>query len=327
MDDFFINNTETDTKQQNRLFNIEKSISSMENVSSNMISNITNMSKHNHVIIKNDISSLENVCSNIIPNITNMSEHRHVIIKNNISSMENVCSKINIKLQNIDLELKAYIDTSKNSNQVMANIEEDVSTLYHNLTEVDNSLSETLMDIKDAVQDLNSSFVGSLSKTGPANCNDLYNEGMKTSAAVQIFPYSCCPDHSEYVVCDQQFDLGRWTIIQRRQDVRPRENFYRGMSDYVRGFGMLSGEFWIGLKLIHELTTHSKQELHITLEDWDGNVKWARYSTFKIGSAEDNYRLNVTGYSGDAGDALSFHQGQAFSTFDEDNDPHTSVQC
>ncbi|CAL4236508.1 unnamed protein product [Meganyctiphanes norvegica] len=209
----------------------------------------------------------------------------------------------------------------------MANIEEGVSSLRHNMTEVDNSLSETLMDIKDAVQDLNSSMIESLSRTGAANCKDLLKIEINTTEPVQIYPYTCCPDHSEDVVCNQQLDQGGWTIIQRRQDVRPRENFYRGMSDYVRGFGMLSGEFWIGLKLIHELTTQSKQELHITLEDWDGNVRWARYSTFKIGSAEDKYRLTVSGYSGDAGDALAYHQGQAFTTFDEDNDPHTGAQC
>ncbi|CAL4205401.1 unnamed protein product, partial [Meganyctiphanes norvegica] len=89
---------------------------------------------------------------------------------------------------------------------------------------------------------------------------------------------------------------------------------------YVEGFGDLDGEFWVGLKLIHELTTHSKQELHILLEDWEGETRWARYSNFYITSAEDNYRITVTGYSGDAGDAMDYHNGAAFSTPERDND-------
>ena len=33
-------------------------------------------------------------------------------------------------------------------------------------------------------------------------------------------------------------------IFQRRLD--GSENFYRNFSDYVRGFGKLTGDFWLG---------------------------------------------------------------------------------
>ena len=112
----------------------------------------------------------------------------------------------------------------------------------------------------------------------------------------QIFPYSSSPSQGVSVLCDHVSDGGQWTIIQRRKDVEPREDFDRSWEEYVEGFGDLDGEFWVGLKLIHELTTHSKQELHILLEDWEGETRWARYSNFYITSAEDNYRITVTGY-------------------------------
>ena len=89
----------------------------------------------------------------------------------------------------------------------------------------------------------------------------------------QISPYSSSPDVSVSVVCDQSTDRGRWTVIQRRKDVQPRENFTRVWSDYVQGFGELEGEFWMGLKLIHELSRQSPQELYISLEDWEGEKR------------------------------------------------------
>ncbi|CAL4119387.1 unnamed protein product, partial [Meganyctiphanes norvegica] len=177
--------------------------------------------------------------------------------------------------------------------------------------------------------DINLNITKILCQTPPSrNCADLYSKGCKSSEPAKIFPYSCCPDDSVSVLCDHVSDGSQWTIIQRRQVVELRENFNRSWADYVQGFGELEGgEFWIGLKLIHELTTHSKQELHIALEDWDGDKRWAKYGEFSVGPAEDNYKLKVTGYTGDAGDAMKeYHNGQAFSTFDRDNDS-SGINC
>jgi len=41
-------------------------------------------------------------------------------------------------------------------------------------------------------------------------------------------------------------------------------------------------------------------------------------------SEQSNYTLRVSGYSGNAGyDALSYHDGMMFTTYDRDNDPYT----
>ena len=55
------------------------------------------------------------------------------------------------------------------------------------------------------------------------------------------------------------------------------------------------------------------------------NWYWAEYSTFRVLTEADNYKLQVSGYSGNAGyDALSYHNGMMFTTYDRDNDPAPS---
>ena len=54
---------------------------------------------------------------------------------------------------------------------------------------------------------------------------------------------------------------------------------------------------------------------------------YAEYSTFRVLSEAYNYTLQVGGFSGNAGrDALGYHNGRQFSTFDRDND-RSSGNC
>src|SRR5258705_937728 len=56
------------------------------------------------------------------------------------------------------------------------------------------------------------------------------------------------------VYCDVDTDGGGWTVFQRRADITPHVDFYRGWDDYKAGFGDLNGEFWLGESRIY--TSH-----------------------------------------------------------------------
>ena len=120
-------------------------------------------------------------------------------------------------------------------------------------------------------------------------------------------------------------DEGGWTVFQRRMD--GTEDFYRDWADYVKGFGDLNGEFWLGLSKIHRLTNRPTTALRVDLEDFDGNTRYANYSTFKVLDSSRKYQLNIAGYSGDAGDGFTYHNGYNFTTRDQDNDPWGSNNC
>ena len=126
------------------------------------------------------------------------------------------------------------------------------------------------------------------------------------------------------VYCDMETASGGWEVFQRRMD--GTKNFYRTMADYVKGFGDLNGEFWLGLNKINRLTNSGSttKSLRVDLEDFDGNKRNAKYTTFRVLDSSREYQLFVSGYSGNAGDSLTYHSGMNFSTYDQDNDAYNA---
>ena len=69
-------------------------------------------------------------------------------------------------------------------------------------------------------------------------------------------------------------------------------------SDYKHGFGNLNGEFWLGLDKIHRLTSDNNSMLHVDLEDFEENTRYAEYSMFGVMSENEKYKLILGSYSG-----------------------------
>ncbi|XP_067345177.1 microfibril-associated glycoprotein 4-like [Channa argus] len=94
-------------------------------------------------------------------------------------------------------------------------------------------------------------------------------------------------------------------------------DFYRPWDQYKLGFGNAATEYWLGLENIFHLTLRKKYELLVDMEDFSGNKAFARYTSFSIDPETYGYKLHVSGFiNGGAGDALTYHNGQKFSTFD-----------
>ena len=117
-----------------------------------------------------------------------------------------------------------------------------------------------------------------------------------------------------------------WTVIQKRFD--GSVDFYCYWTDYKDGFGDVSGEYWLGNDVIHQLSSQANYTLRVVLTDWDNVTKYAIYSTFTVAIEADSYRLSIGGFSSDAGDAMMQQgNGQMFSNRDQDNDSYVSGSC
>ena len=130
------------------------------------------------------------------------------------------------------------------------------------------------------------------------------------------------------VWCDQEH--GGWIVIQRRMN--GKLHFYHNWDAYKHGFGDVQREFWIGNDNLHVLSASrlvnpSGTELRIDLEDWSNKKVYAAYNVFKVDRENTNYRLHVGGFTGTAGDSMSYHNNMMFSTPDRDHDLSLSEQC
>ncbi|XP_067259689.1 microfibril-associated glycoprotein 4-like [Chanodichthys erythropterus] len=159
----------------------------------------------------------------------------------------------------------------------------------------------------------------------PVDCSDLYKAGQTVSGIYSIYPAGDVP---VWVYCDmisggKDEDNGGWTVIQRRMD--GSIHFYQPWKEYKRGFGTTEGKYWLGLENFHQLTRNRKYMLRVDLEDFTGRKGFALYSSFSVSPETDGYKLHVSGFrDGGAGDSLSAHNDQKFSTFDKDRDSYGS---
>ena len=98
--------------------------------------------------------------------------------------------------------------------------------------------------------------------------------------------------------------------------------FNRSWNEYKRGFGDTNSNYWIGNDMLSYLTTNDNYTLRFDLQQRStGKWFYAEYSTFVVLPEAHNYKLQVAGYSGNAGyDSLKYHNGVMFSTYDRDND-------
>lgn len=125
-------------------------------------------------------------------------------------------------------------------------------------------------------------------------------------------------------VCSFDHNGMAWTVIQRRDLFSYQENFNRSWTDYKNGFGQLNGngEFWFGNDFIHRLTYDDDTELRIELEDWNGIHMTFEYEIFRVDAEQNRYNLIVDGFRGEDKtlDSMAYHNGQDFSTFDQQHD-------
>ena len=142
-------------------------------------------------------------------------------------------------------------------------------------------------------------ILGIVNPTEPQSCAQLLRDGFTSSRVYTINPDGGKPIK---VLCDMTTDGGGWTVFQRR--LNGSVDFYLGWESYKNGFGNLDGEFWLGNDNLHRLTAIGNSTMRVDLEDFDGDIRYAVYTAFKVADEADKYRLLIGGYSGTAGDAM-----------------------
>lgn len=165
-------------------------------------------------------------------------------------------------------------------------------------------------------------ITGKLRFPFPTECSQELLNGALQSGEVDIYPQGK-EGHAVKVYCDMETDGGGWTVFQRRMN--GKTDFYRTWNEYITGFGNISEEFWLGNRLLHNLTSFGPVSLRVDMRSGN-DTAYAHYSNFSIDSEEKHFALTVSGYTGNAGDSMRYHNGRPFSTRDKDPDP-LGIHC
>ncbi|KAL4235613.1 complement activation [Mactra antiquata] len=230
--------------------------------------------------------------------------------------LETVCDNetmpVFFKLLEIDLGVK---ENSKNIDKIVSLDLKDLAD--GNKLNKDNieAINENVNHIKQTVD-----LLLNLNLYKIETCADLLKFGNAKTGIYRV--------GGKDVLCDQEMDGGGWLVFQRRMD--GSENFYRNWNEYKEGFGNLNGEFWLGneyLSKMTDLALQGWQELRIDMVGKNGEKFYAKYSSFRVMSEADHYRMFAFGYSGNSGNGLYLDSGKHFSTKDRDNDRSASINC
>ncbi|KAK2165274.1 hypothetical protein NP493_1373g00035 [Ridgeia piscesae] len=207
---------------------------------------------------------------------------------------------------------------------MVSRLQDTVEQLQQELRDSKAELQQQLSDSTEQQQKQLTKLTETLAKQekslkrwfGARDCYDLLRDGNNVSGVYEV--YLAKARKFVRVFCDMDTNDGGWLVFQRRQD--GSIDFYRDWASYKEGFGDVDGEFWLGNDYIHEITTQKRYVLRIDMADFEKESRYAVYSSFAVASETDKYKFSLGTYSGNAGDAMTYHANRPFSTKDRDND-------
>jgi len=266
-----------------------------------------NILQGNKTSLKETTKEMETILREVKKQLTHVKDDISIIKENST-----LVKKPDRKIESVLQEIKNQLNQMQNDINILKGKKTPVKTQNNKTETLLQQMKKQFTQLQDDINIIKTAVV----KVGK-NCAELYKSGQTISGV-----YTIDPDGSGAfnAFCDQTTAGGGWTVFQKRLD--GSVNFYRGWADYKNGFGNLKGEFWLGLDKIHRLTK-TKNRLRVDLEDTTGKTAYAEYDMFAVTSEKTKYKLSIGSYSGTAGDSLSWHRGQSFSTKDQDNDSHS----
>ncbi|KAH8329459.1 hypothetical protein KR074_011016, partial [Drosophila pseudoananassae] len=275
-----------------------------------------------------------------------------VLLNQTINKKDEEVTKLNLKVKHLEEiqknEQKKYSDEKDEFNKKLISCSEMINKNNRTLIEKEKEIQENKEEIKRKDELLKKKDKDLQEKTDQAISKDAQNRNL--SREINVISQNLTEANEKLSKCDEikfcpisgkgifhiklpgmsAFEApcngSGWTVIQRRID--GSVDFNRNWTEYRDGFGNLTGEFFLGLEKLHQITQSSQYELLISLGKVDGSRDFAKYDNFKIGSEEDSYRLESVEYhSGGAGDSLTYNVNMKFSTFDRDNDMLNDGNC
>ncbi|XP_060570798.1 uncharacterized protein LOC132729070 [Ruditapes philippinarum] len=161
----------------------------------------------------------------------------------------------------------------------------------------------------------------------PSDCYEIFTKKLGSKTGV----YNITLWRSNVTIsvyCDMDTVPPGWTVFQHRFD--GSLDFYRNRSEYVNGFGKMDGEFWLGLRYIEEIASQYESVLRLDLTSANDSHVYEVFQNFSLSNT-----LNFTLHLGNltveqvpgSHNGLLYHNGQGFTTYDNDVDAWPVGNC
>ncbi|KAH8329458.1 hypothetical protein KR074_011014, partial [Drosophila pseudoananassae] len=269
---------------------------------------LENVNKNNHTLIEKNKEIQEKTDQAKIRDAQNS------LLTSRINDISQNLTKANKRLLEFD-EIKSEVNNKLHS------CLENLNKNNRNLIEKDKEIQEKTDQAKitDAQNSLLTSRINDISQNlTKANKRlfEFYEQVNACTTAEKGIYNITLPGVSAF---EAPCNGSGWTVIQRRID--GSVDFNRSWTEYRDGFGNLTGEFFIGLEKLYQITQSGQYELLISLGKVNGSRDFVKYDNIKIGSEENSYRLESIGnHTEGAHDTLKYYVNMKFSTIDRDND-------
>ncbi|WAR28953.1 ANGP4-like protein, partial [Mya arenaria] len=264
----------------------------------------------------------KNIPSTISNTVTQMVKSQYIAINTAMKREKVALLSLKTEMKNHMKKIDDEFENAQSSlDERLANQTKALDIKFERQSE---SYKSSCDSIKSDVSSLTSQ-VYTIEKMLPAfaDCSEIrQNLGRVPSGVYHITTWKT--NQTAPVFCDMDTEQGGWTVFQHRVD--GSVDFYRNFSSYENGFGSLQGEFWLGLKMMHEMTSRTTHDLRIDITHADDSPAYVVYAGFSVGAGSD-YTLHIGDSRTEMGLRPSgyetfntYAKGSAFSTFDHEND-------
>ena len=117
-------------------------------------------------------------------------------------------------------------------------------------------------------------------------------------------------------------DITGSSFLVLRNDIAGSNAYFfnRSFAQFGQEFGNPTSQYWIGFDRLYNIS-QCRCTIRFDLNVVGGSSYYAQYSNFLVGSFSTAYTLTISGYSGNLADAMAWHNGRQFSTYDHDTSP------
>lgn len=185
---------------------------------------------------------LTKTSNEIIQNIGELKESRVAVSSDFKKKLNETKNYIIDEMKSVLSDNEKHIERMQVNMQVQLNETKAEITRLGDFDEMKNQLAKTQQEILVEIEQC---------KSVPEDCREIQKRGYNTSGIYRIQPRLSL--QSFLVWCELSDYGGGWTYVVNRFD--GSQNFYLKWTDYKQGFGNLSGEHWIGLDHLYELTS------------------------------------------------------------------------